>query len=65
MTAGDVAELLAAAEKGPPAWLRGLHEHLARRTGREHGRSCCTCWAYSLGYNEIDWPLDDHEQRHQ
>ncbi|MEU4234805.1 hypothetical protein AB0F17_61920 [Nonomuraea sp. NPDC026600] len=64
MTADSIDELLAAAEKGPRAWLRGLREHLSRYPGGVHGRACCTCWAYVLGYDEINWPLDDHEKEH-
>ncbi|MFI6909691.1 hypothetical protein ACIBKY_51110 [Nonomuraea sp. NPDC050394] len=55
----DVVELLAAAETGPRPWRNGIREHLAAYPDHTHGRSCCTCRAYALGYHQLDWPLDE------
>ncbi|MEZ0076318.1 hypothetical protein [Planotetraspora sp. GP83] len=52
----DIAELLAAAEQGPPAWELGVAEHLASR-GR-HGRSCFTCYCHARHSYGLDWTWD-------
>ncbi|GAA1768255.1 hypothetical protein [Nonomuraea bangladeshensis] len=61
--ADDLAALLEAAAAGPPAWRRGLNEHLATYPTRTHGRTCPTCWAIALAYRpQIDWPLEEHTE---
>jgi len=50
----DIKDLLAAAHPGPPAWKRGLAQHLAKPG--THGKTCFTCYCYARHTYDLEWP---------